>query len=223
MITDVTTGRIRVGRFGWKAQQATLLAFAADAFVNEMGITNRYFPTENAPNGNQALLAKYDKVADPEDTTNPKTGKSRYRSRLADYMRYLAPPPPRRRVPQELAGQTLFQTVGCSGCHTPSMQTGPDSVAALDRKPVFLYSDLLLHDMGSLNDGIAQGFALGNEMKTPPLWGVGASAPWLHDGRATTLDQAIRLHDGEAKPSRTRYVNLPEAQKQQLLAFLNSI
>jgi CxxC motif-containing protein (DUF1111 family) len=105
----------------------------------------------------------------------------------------------------------------------PTFQTGPSSIAALDRKPVNLYSDLLLHDMGSLGDGIVQGDAGPRDLRTAPLWGVRASAPYLHDGRAPNLDQAIRAHAGEAVVSRDRYLRLPPAQRSQLLEFLNSL
>jgi CxxC motif-containing protein (DUF1111 family) len=88
---------------------------------------------------------------------------------------------------------------------------------------VNLYSDLLLHDMGSLNDGIAQADARPHEMKTPPLWGLRVSAPYLHDGRAATVDQAIRAHDGEARRVRERYVGLAPALRQQILDFLNGL
>ena len=222
MVTDVVSGRTRVGRFGWKAQQASLLAFAADAYLNEMGITNRFFPTENAPNGNLVKLAQYDAVSDPEDAVDPATGRSDIDT-VADFMRLLAPPPPAPPSPASAAGQKLFGSTGCAGCHTPQMQTGRSPVAALDRKPVFLYSDLLLHDMGALGDGIAQASANGRQFKTAPLWGLRAGAPFLHDGRANTIDDAIRLHDGEARRARDNYLHLQELQRQQILAFLNTI
>src|SRR2546430_1211571 len=146
MVQDVVSGQSRVGRFGWKAQQATLLAFSGDAYVNEMGITSRLFPQENAPNGNTDLLALFDNVADPEDVEDPETGKANI-DNFTDFMRFLAPPPP---VPLTLSGQSgqiLFTGIGCAACHTPVMQTGANSVAALDRQPVRLYSDLLLHNI----------------------------------------------------------------------------
>jgi len=219
IVIDVATGQSRVGRFGWKAQQATLLAFAGDAYLNEMGITNRLFPQENAPNGDQSLLAQYDKVADPEDTVDPATGKADI-DKFADFMRMLAPPPPGRLSKTTLAGATLFVAVGCVVCHQPLMATGSNAIKALDHKLVPLYSDLLLHDMGSLADGIGQASALPSEMKTPPLWGLRVRGPYLHDGRAATVDAAILLHDGEAVAARNRYASLPAALKQQLLAFL---
>lgn len=222
MITDIATGRERVGRFGWKNQQATLLSFAGDAYLNEMGITNRLFPHENAPNGNFALLANYDAVADPEDATDPATGKADIDT-AADFMRLLAPMQPLPLTRSAATGSQIFQQMNCAVCHVPSMSTGASSIRALDRKPVFLYSDLLLHDMGSLGDGIAQDAANPREMRTAPLWGLRASAPYLHDGSAPNLDQAIRAHDGEARNSRERYLHLNLTQKQQVLDFLKSL
>ena len=222
LVVDVASGEERVGRFGWKAQVATLLTFAGDAYRNEMGITNRFFPTENAPNGNAALLAAFDRPADPEDVTDPATGRGDTDS-LADFMRLLAPPP--RLVPSASArsGEALFAQIGCAACHVPTMTTGKNGSAALSEKTVNLYSDLLLHDMGALNDRIAQGSARTNEMKTPPLWGLRVSAPYLHDGRAATVDQAIRAHDGEARRSRDRYNGLTPQLRQQVLDFLGTI
>ncbi len=221
-ITDVTTGDTRVGRFGWKAQHATLLGFAGDAYLNEMGITNRFFPTENAPNGNLALLAQYDKFADPEDQVDPATGRSDI-DKAADFMRFLAPPPPPHITAEVQNGFGLFTRLGCAVCHVPTLMTGPNKIRALDRKPVTLFSDLLLHDMGSLNDGIAQADALPTEMKTAPLWGLKHRAPYLHDGRAPTLPIAIDDHDGEAAPARDRFDKLPAGQQKQVIDFLNSL
>ena len=222
IVLDVATGQQRIGRFGWKAQQATLLAFAGDAYLNEVGITSRLFLHENAPNGNTNLLAIADTVADPEDDIDPDTGKADIDT-FADFMRFLAPPPPLPFSSSASSGQTIFNQLGCAVCHVPQLQTGTNSIAALDRKTVRLYSDLLLHDMGSLGDGIAQGTARPREMRTPPLWGARASAPYLHDGRAATLAQAIVAHDGEGKAARDRYLRLGSTQRKQLMDFLNSL
>jgi CxxC motif-containing protein (DUF1111 family) len=221
MVTDAASGKSRVGRFGWKAQQATLLSFAGDAYLNEMGVTSRLFPKENAPNGNQALLAIWDQVPDIEDTVGP-DGTSDI-DHAADFMRLLAPPPPLRMTAAALAGGRVFERINCSACHTPVLLTGASPVAALAHKPVALYSDLLLHDMGKLGDGIEQGPAKMTEMRTAPLWGLRARAPYLHDGRAATVDAAVRAHDGQGAPSRQRYNALSAAERQQLLAFLASI
>lgn len=221
-VLDVATGRIRVGRFGWKAQQATLLSFAGDAYLNEMGITSRFFPRENAPNGKTALLEAFDRVADPEDQVDPDTGRGDVDA-LADFMRWLAPPPAQPLTEAARAGELLFAQVGCATCHRPVVTTGPNRSRALASKPVALYSDLLLHDMGELGDGIVQGDAGPRDMKTPPLWGLRNSAPYLHHGHAGTIDEAIRAHAGEATPARDRYRALDLARRQQLLQFLNSI
>lgn len=221
-VADLATGRPRIGHFGWKAQLATLLDFAGDAYLNEMGITSRLFPHENAPNGNTALLAQYDLIADPEDVVDPATGKGDI-DLAADYMRLLAPPPRNPLSPSARSGEFIFDQVGCGACHTASYSTGPSTIAALDRKPVLLYSDLLLHDMGDLSDGIAQGAAGARELKTPPLWGIRVGAPYLHDGRAGTMDEAIRQHDGEAAQVRERYLRLSRNHQRQLLDFLETL
>jgi CxxC motif-containing protein (DUF1111 family) len=222
MVTDIVSGQRMVGRFGWKAQQATLLAFSGDAYVNEMGITNRFFPTENAPNGKADVLAAFDQVADPEDTIDPVTGKSDI-DHSADFMRLLAPLRPLPPSPSASAGRAVFQSTGCAVCHTPRMFTGTNEIGALNQKPVDLYSDLLLHDVGALGDGIVQGDAGPREIRTAPLWGTRVSAPYLHDGRAPTVDAAIRFHDGEAEVSRNRYLKLSVQQRQQLLDFINTL
>lgn len=221
-VTDPVSGLSRIGRFGWKAQHATLLGFSADAYLNEMGITNRFFPTENAPNGNRAAIARFIRASGVDDQADPTTGEADI-DRVANFMRLLAPPPTRPANASSRAGQTLFATLNCADCHTPSLTTGANAIAALSQKSVPLYSDLLLHDMGPLGDGIVQGPAGATEMRTAPLWGLNARPTWLHDGRAVTIDQAIRAHDGEARSSRDRYAQLTAAQRQQLLDFLNTL
>jgi CxxC motif-containing protein (DUF1111 family) len=222
VVTDVVSGKKRIGRFGWKAQQATLLAFSGDAYLNEMGITNRFFPIENAPNGNRALLARFDRVADLEDTVDAADGKADV-DRLADFMRLLAPPAQLAVTGNAVAGERLFATMDCASCHTPSMRTGRHEIAALSEKTVGLFSDLLLHDMGALGDGIAQGAAGVREMRTAPLWGLRSRPVYLHDGRASTVDAAIRAHEGEAAGSRGKYNASSAADRAALLAFLNTL
>jgi CxxC motif-containing protein (DUF1111 family) len=219
-VTDVVSGKRMAGRFGWKAQQATVLAFAADAYRNEMGVTNRYFPTENAPNGSAEKLAKTDFVLDPEDA--PATGLADF-EKVANFMTFLAPPPASKPTPTTASGRMLFEAAACSLCHTPSMRTGYSKVAALNNKEVRLYSDLLLHDMGSLGDGIVQETATGREFRTAPLWGIAQSAPYLHDGRAVTIDEAIKGHDGEGKVSKDRYLKMTKAQQKLLTDFVLSL
>lgn len=227
LVQDLASGTERIGRFGWKAQVATLLTFSGDAYLNEMGITNRLFPVENAPNGDTARLARADEILDPEDAPAPTSA-----TRLADidrvtaFMRLLAPPAPARRPASAATiatGRALFTSLACAACHTPTLRTGASPVAALAYQPVNLYSDLLLHDMGTLGDGIAQGTAGPREIRTAPLWGLGSRNLYLHDGRAATLDAAIRAHDGEAARARERYAALPSASREALLAFLRSL
>jgi CxxC motif-containing protein (DUF1111 family) len=222
MVEDPVSGEMHVGRFGWKAQQATLLAFAAEAENDEMGITNQYFPDENAPNGNEQLVTQFNQATNEPNDVADSTGKTEAQH-LADYLRYLAPPPLPHPTAEFQAGLAVFNRLGCAECHVPALYTGSNSIKALDHKPVALWSDLLLHDMGDLDDGIAQGAAQTNEMKTPPLWGLRWSAPYLHDGRAPTIADAITEHDGEGAASRDRFNKLSAAQQKQLIDFLNCL
>ena len=223
MVTDIATGETRVGRFGWKAQHATLLSFSGDALNNEIGITNRLFPKAAAPDGNETLLARFVSPSAPIED-QPDAAHASEIDRVSDYMRFLAPPPPGAPVTAAtLAGQKLFASIGCASCHTPSFNTGPNAVAALANKNVPLYSDLLLHDMGGLGDGIAQADAGPTEMRTAPLWGLGARPRYLHDGRTPSVNAAILAHAGEASAAEISYANLNATQRQQLLAFLSSL
>lgn len=222
MVFDPATNGMRVGRFGWKAQIANLTTFAGDAYRNEMGVTNRFFPLENAPNGNQALLAQFQPIPVIEDQIDPATGKSDI-DLASDFMRLLAPPNPLPQTASARQGEAVFVQSGCAACHKPSMTTGSSPIAALNRRPVNLYSDLLLHDMGTLGDGIAQGDADVREMRTAPLWGLHVRTRFLHDGRAATLDDAVLGHAGEGAVSRDHYQRLPASQRQQLLDFLGTL
>ncbi|MCV2420206.1 di-heme oxidoredictase family protein [Paucibacter sp. DJ2R-2] len=221
-IIDPASGTRRVGRFGWKAQHASLLGFSADAYLNEMGITNRLFRQENAPNGNTALLARFDRVADIEDQPDPLSGRADI-DRAADFMRLLAAPAALRPSAQTLAGARLFDRSGCTACHTPSLNTGASPWPALAFKNVPLYSDLLLHDMGSLGDGIAQDAAGRRDMRTAPLWGLRVRERLLHDGRAATPREAVLAHEGEAAPARQRFQAMNAAEQQAMLDFLRSL
>lgn len=221
VIRDIATGRTRVGRFGWKAQQATLLAFAADAYVNEMGITNDLFPQEISADGDPARLRLCDPTSDPEDVRDPRTG-LRGLDNFENFMRFLGPPP--RAIPSmdAVRGAELFRTVGCAACHFPELRTGPSANPVFDRKPVPLFSDLLLHDIGT-GDGIAQEAAEPEEIRTPALWGLRFRRPLLHDGTAATPEDAISRHQGEAAGVRKSYEDLSAADKAELLAFLKSL
>ncbi len=221
-ITDVVTGRARVGRFGWKSQHATLLAFSADAYRNEMGITNDLFPDEVALGIEPELLA----LCSPprkglEDVRDRRTG-LRGIDNFENFMRLLAPVP--RGLGNDLTheGERIFRSIGCATCHVPTLRTGRSANPVFDRKAVDLYSDLLLHDVGS-GDGIEQASAGTNEIRTPALWGLRLRRPFLHDGSAATVDEAIRRHRGEATAVTERYSASSEEQRHALLAFLRSL
>jgi CxxC motif-containing protein (DUF1111 family) len=221
IVEDVASGQRRVGRFGWKAQHPTLLAFGADAYRNEMGITNDLFRDESSAEGDPAKLRLCDPTSDPEDVRDPRTG-LRGVDNFANFMRFLAPPPRGAITPQVERGEAVFREIGCAVCHVPALTTGSSSEPLFDRRQVPLFSDLLLHDIGT-GDGIDQGAATGNEIRTPALWGLRFRRPLLHDGSAPTTDAAIRRHDVEALGARTRYQALSEEQRQELLAFLGSL
>ncbi len=225
MVVEVPGQPATVGKFGWKAELSSLPGFVSNALDNELGITNEFYPNENAPNGDTALLEAYEAanpVVEPNDQVNPATGTTDVQ-RLSNFLRFTAPPPPVPLTASAAAGQVIFKQTGCAVCHVPSLITGTNAYAVLSNKTVPLYSDLLLHDMGTLGDGIAQGDAGPTEMRTAPLWGLRASGPYLHDGRAPTVDAAIREHAGEATAAVNRYLQLTPGQVQELLDFLNSI
>jgi CxxC motif-containing protein (DUF1111 family) len=216
VVTDVASGQPRVGRFGWKCQIGTVLTFAANAYQNEIGVTTPFFPNENCPQGDCALLAANPAQTNPNDTNETPM-------MFADFITFLAPPPQRPVFRETRLGETTFLGIGCADCHLPVMRTGPNEVAALDGVDFFPFSDFLLHDMGSLNDGISQSGATGQEMRTAPLWGARIRTSFLHDGRAKTLREAILAHDGQGLTARNRFASLNERQKADLLAFINSL
>lgn len=220
-VPDPLTGAIRIGRFGWKAQHATLLGFAADAYRNEMGITNDLFREEAAMGVPQDRLRLCDPVKDPEDARDRRTG-LRGIDNFENFMRLLAPV---ERGPSNALvewGERVFSVAGCARCHVPQLTTGPSRNPVFDRKPVNLYSDLLLHDVGT-GDGIAQADARPEEIRTPALWGLRFRRPLLHDGSAATLEEAILRHDNEAAPARQAFRELSEEDRAGLLEFLKSL
>jgi CxxC motif-containing protein (DUF1111 family) len=221
VLTDIATGQRRVGRFGWKAQQATLLAFGADAYRNEMGITNDLFPEELAFGITTEQMKLCDRIPDPEDHPDRRT-RRRGIDNFESFMKFLAPAGRGLVDDTVRAGEAVFGIVGCAACHVPSLQTGPSANPLFNRKVVPLFSDLLLHDVGT-GDGIRQEAAGPQEFKTPALWGLRLRRPLLHDGTAATIEDAIGLHGGEAASARLRFLALPAAQRAALLAFLKSL
>ena len=221
MVADVATKQRRVGRFGWKAQIATLLTFAGDAYTNEMGITNDMFPLEPLGGISQARLRECDLVKDPEDAVDPRTGK-RSIDNFEAFMKFLAPIPRGAITDEVRAGEQVFTAVGCASCHVATLTTGANPSASLNRKTLALFSDLLLHDVGT-GDGIEQEAAQQNEIRTPALWGLRMRRPLMHDGSAATVTDAIGQHRGEAAGVIERYRAASEPMRRALLAFLDSL
>jgi CxxC motif-containing protein (DUF1111 family) len=221
IIEDVATGQRRVGRFGWKAQQATLLAFAADAYINEMGISNDLFPKENMGNVSKEQASRCLASEGLEDSRDPSTG-LRGIDDFQNFLRFLAAPARGMIDEAALRGERVFTEIGCSSCHVPRLVTGVSPNPLFDRKPVPLYSDLLLHDIGT-GDGIEQADAKGEEIRTPALWGLRFRRPLLHDGAAATIEAAIERHDGEASQVTSRFRMLSTEARKDLIAFLKSL
>jgi CxxC motif-containing protein (DUF1111 family) len=221
IVTDVATGERRVGRFGWKAQHATLLSFSADAYRNEMGITNDLFPHEAAYGATADRMRLCDPFPDPEDLPNPRT-RRRGIDNFASFMKFLAPVTREGSSEQTAHGEKVFAAIGCASCHIPSLTTGRSSHPAFDRKAVELFSDLLLHDVGT-GDGIKQASADANEIRTPALWGLRLRRPLLHDGSASTVEEAIRRHAGEAELARRGFERLSDVDRAALAALLKSL
>jgi len=221
IVTDLATGERRVGRFGWKAQHATLLAFGADAYRNEMGITNELLPEESAFGISDSQMRLCDPFPDPEDRPDRRTGR-RGIDNFASFMRFLAPIARSHVSETTREGERIFAAIGCATCHVPSLTTGPSSNPVFNRKRVDLFSDLLLHDVG-IGDGIRQGAAEAAEIRTPALWGLRFRRPLLHNGSAATLPEAIERHAGEAVLARRGYGALSPEDRAALLAFLRSL
>jgi CxxC motif-containing protein (DUF1111 family) len=221
LITDRATGDRRVGRFGWKAQHATLLAFSGDAYRNEMGITNDLFPAELASGIDDERMKLCDRIPDPEDVRDPRTGR-RGIDNFANFMKFLAPIARESVDDVTRAGESTFTAIGCAACHTPSLPTGPSSNPQFNRRQVPLFSDLLLHDIGT-GDGVRQAAAEPGEFRTPALWGLRFRRPLLHDGSAATVEDAIRRHGGEAERARERFDRLGLNDVAALVRFLRSL
>lgn len=213
-----------IGRFGWKGAQTSLLHQTVMAFHQDLGMTS-YF--EMFDNYNHAIGAgALGLSGDPELPSDELFA-------VTFYLRTLRPPIRRNTDhPDVIAGEKIFEEIGCASCHVPSLPIGEVDIAALaDIGEARAYTDLLLHDMGpELDDGYTEGDANSNEWRTPPLWGIGLAPEfqggrgyYLHDGRATTLREAIGFHGGEAATSRSNFNQLSTAEQTQLLRFLESL
>ena len=224
-------GRARVGRLGWKSQHASLQSFAADAYLNEMGITSPMMPDENTSSGEEVGYGTpYDPLPEPEDEGEDVTA-------FADFMRATKAPPRGQITPNVRAGEAVFTQIGCASCHVASIVTAqPGTVInggaftvppALGNKTIHPYSDFLLHDVGT-GDGIPflptpQYAATANQIRTAPLWGLRTRNRLMHDGLSSTTLDAIRRHGGQAAGVTKRFGSLSDSLKRQVYAFLDSL
>jgi CxxC motif-containing protein (DUF1111 family) len=215
-----------ISRFGWKAQNKSILIFSGEAYNVEMGVTNELFPTER----NMAPGCRFNSL--PEDhqdsVDNSATGGSpSFTENFATFMRLLAPPAPAPATPSTANGLAVFADIGCSLCHTPSMTTEGSKFSGLSQQPVNLFSDLLVHHMGvGLADGITQGSAGPDEFRSAPLWGLGQRVFFLHDGRTKDLVQAILAHRSEGSEANLvifNFTTLDPQSQQDLISFLRSL
>jgi len=219
---------IRIGRFGWKSQHASLVSFSADAYLNEMGITTPLFPKENPSNGTP--VTDYDTVDDPEDDGDDVIA-------FADFMRSTKAQSRGPITVEVNSGEKLFNQIGCTVCHVPSIVTAAPGTPInageftvpeeLGNKIIHPYSDFLLHDIGT-GDGlpvqpIPQYAFTANKMRTAPLWGLRTRNRLMHDGLAFTLQDAIQRHAGQAEGVAHQFDRLPKQDQQKVLAFLGSL
>ena len=220
-------GQTRVGRFGWKDQHSSLLSFIGDAYLNEMGVTNRLRPKDATTIGKT--------TSDPEDLPDP-LGLADI-DHFAEFVRGTKVPPRDAELaagPNAQAGQALFQRIGCNVCHVQTITTAPPGTpinggtfampAALGNKIIHPFSDFLLHDIKT-GDGIVQAGPqdTANKLRTAALWGLRMRPRFMHDLKSLTLESAIERHKGEAEEVTERFFDLTETQKQQLFTFLNSL
>lgn len=204
-----------ISRFGKKGAAYDLLHQTSGAYNQDMGVTSLFEPID--PYSGLEV--------DPEVSTQTVHD-------VVFYLKTLKAPIQRNQDdPDVLAGKQIFSDIQCASCHTPTLNTGFSPISALSNKEFHPYTDLLLHDMGpGLDDGYTEGYALTSEWRTPALWGIGLSKDaqggsyfLLHDGRAMSIEEAILLHGGEAQQSRDNYNQLSEAEKEQLIKFLESL
>jgi CxxC motif-containing protein (DUF1111 family) len=224
-------GFLRVGRFGWKGQHASLESFSADAYLNEMGITNPLFPDENTAAGRFVGFGSgFDPVPEPEDDGIDVIA-------FANFMRSTKAPSRGTITSDVRAGETLFNQVGCNTCHVATLRTARPGTRinggaftvpnALGNKIFHPYSDFLLHDIGT-SDGIPISLRpehanTRNVMRTAPLWALRTRNRLMHDGLSFTKQEAIARHGNQAAAVRDRYNALTDAQRRQVLAFLDSL
>jgi CxxC motif-containing protein (DUF1111 family) len=236
-----------ISRFGWKAQNKSLLLFAAESYIVEQGVTSEFFPDErDAAPGCQFNKLPEDtiKLQLPPGVTYQPSGFASDVVNFGAFMRLLAPPKPAAFDSSAVAGSELFKSTGCALCHSPSLTTGASPFTGMSNIQIHPYSDLALHHMGpGLADHISQGLAAGDEFRTAPLWGVGQRIFFLHDGRTNDLLTAIEYHASvdrncranlssstlneacasEANAVVARFNALSTSQRQDILNFLRSL
>lgn len=221
-VWNAMTGQMEIGRFGWKASNPTIEQQTASAFHDDMGITSPgAFAVEVGSGQSNATIG-----FGPE----PDVG-SDVIDDVSNFLRVTGVPAPRNlEDPIVMRGRELFYQLNCNGCHTPSLTTGTSVIPELSNQVIYPYTDLLIHDMGEvLADGRPDFAASTNEWRTPPLWGIGLTllvnpqARFLHDGRATSLEEAILWHGGEAHWAKEYFKSLPASDREALLQFLESL
>jgi CxxC motif-containing protein (DUF1111 family) len=222
-VWDVERAEVRPGRFGWKAEQPTVLQQSAGAFLGDMGISSRLFSDQNCPGAQEACVAAASGGA-PEIANDLLDRVGVYAASVAVPARRGAADAPVRQ------GKFLFGEAGCTHCHTPSHTTADAAIAELTDQRIWPYTDLLLHDMGDeLSDERPSFEAEGNEWRTPPLWGIGLFQSvndhqlLLHDGRARGVAEAILWHAGEAEAARDAFRAMPAADREALISFVESL
>jgi CxxC motif-containing protein (DUF1111 family) len=186
-----------------------------------MGITNDVFPRESVFAVSEDHMRRCDSMPDPEDARERSTGR-RGIDNFESFMRFLAPVARSHSDESTREGERLFSSIGCATCHVPALTTGPSTNPLFDRRGVPLFSDLLLHDIGT-GDGIVQTAAQAQEIRTPALWGLRLRRPLLHDGSAATVAEAIERHRNEADLARRGFAGLTAVERERLLAFLRSL
>jgi CxxC motif-containing protein (DUF1111 family) len=224
-------GTIRAGRFGWKNQQSSLLSFASDAYINEMGVTNQFAQTENTSNGTNVQGGAFDGKGDPAGTGEDDAGDI---NEFTEFMRCLKAPPRGPITAQVTTGQSVFNAIGCATCHVATITTAPAGTVinggaltvstALGDKNIHPFGDYLLHNVGT-GDGIVQNGGQGtrNQVRTAPLWGIGARTRFMHDGASLTVSAAIARHGGQAATSAANFASLSATNQAALLAFVFSL
>ena len=216
-----------VTKFGWKAQNKSLMIFAGEAYNVEQGVSNENFTNE------RSAVAGCVFNGSPEDHTNNHEVDSGTPAEVsgdtvlfAAFMRFLAPPSPGDGSAATTAGRAVFMAVGCGDCHTPSLTTGPSPFAPLNNVTFEPFSDIAVHNMGALADGVPQGGAASDEFRSAPLWGVGQRLFFLHDGRTSNIVTAINSHcstNSEANASVNALAARSATDRQNLVTFLRSL